>query len=300
MQTLREQTSVTEVWEDDLPGSSAPGRTPVRSRIPMLPSRGIGWAVALSGIATAVLGIGWASAVGLRYAIARSVANAERPASAFDRVDVHLSWLPTAVVIAVLATAGLFVLWSFMATINSHRLAASRIDACALAAREVIAGLFLASAFVLPNRYTSNLNVAQLIAVGLAVIGLLALPAPFTRMSQVARRSMVIQRPFRSWRGMVSLAYIAVFGSQLLIHARGEVTDLRISLAPSSDPFVFAGLAQRVVLERLQADLVVMGAFALATLVLAYTLTVGVCSLDHRHGELSQAGATFQDVRRSY
>lgn len=301
MQTLDGQTLGTDSWEVDLPGNPASGRGAVRARIPMLPSRGIGWAVALSGIATAVLGIGWAAAVGLRYATARSVANEDRPTSAFDRVDMHLTWLPTAVLIAVATTAGLFIVWSFMATINSHRLAASRIDAGALAARELVAGLFLASAFIVPNRYTDNLDIAQLIAVGLAVIGLLALPAPFTRMSQLARRSMVVQRPFRSWRGMVSLAYIAVFGSNLLIHVRGGIGDVRPGLTrSSSDPFLVSDLAHRVVIERLQADLVVISVFALATIVLAYTLTVGVCSLDHRHGELSQAGATFQDVRRSF
>jgi hypothetical protein len=225
MESLVDLPIVMDEWDEQLHTT--------RWRIPLLPSRPIGWLLALSGVVTAALCAVIAASAIERWVAVRGIYQGNlEPADALAATQRWTTYSGAFAVAAVI-TVALFTIWSEVANRNAHRLAAVPDSVTSQAWRILVGGAFLAGALMVAGRW-NKINITHLGAVGLAIIGLMTIPASFSRLTRVANQSTVLVRPFRGWRASASLAYISVFASQLIVHQRWELSDLSQELSVES------------------------------------------------------------------
>jgi hypothetical protein len=213
-----------------------------RQRIPLMPSFPVGMLLIPVVLAAAVLCAVIASSAIERWYAVRYIYGGTLDVDSLTAAELRWTTYSGYFAIASGTAVLLLTVWSALASANARKLLAVPRSIPPQTSRILVGSAFLGTALVSPG-LMERLDASHIIAVVLALIGLVVLPAPFGHLTRIANMSTVVIAPFRRWRGTSSLAFICMFASHLLVRQRWALDNLADELSPDSLKYV---AAQRV------------------------------------------------------
>jgi hypothetical protein len=223
------------------PYSAVEGHTEAQARrkIPLMPSFPVGMLLIPVVLCAAVLCAVIASSAIERWYAVRYIYRGTLDVDSL--IDSDLRWTTYSGYFAIASGTAvlLLTLWSAFASANARRLLAVPRSIPPQTSRILVGSAFLGTALVSPG-LMDRLDASHIIAVVLALIGLVILPAPFGHLTRIANMSTVVIAPFRRWRGLSSLAFICWFASHLLVRQRWALDNLADELSPGALLYVSA------------------------------------------------------------